>query len=155
MPTDLTLLFLMSASRRTAGHKSEPDATSTLRQTQERFADGADSSSRPDPRRHSPVCCCLLCEKSDSGEQAMRAVGGDYARFLARVASAKPLKDRPTNDRPKPSRKPSRYGAHPMRRREPARVLGPYPQDQQWRIIQIDAKAVSYTHLTLPTSDLV
>jgi integrase len=27
-----------------------------------------------------------------------------------------------------------------MRRREPARVLGPYPQDQQWRIIEIDAK---------------
>ena len=27
----------------------------------------------------------------------MRAVGGDYARFLARVASAKPLKDRPIN----------------------------------------------------------
>ena len=27
-----------------------------------------------------------------------------------------------------------------MRRREPARVLGPYPQEQQWRIIEIDAK---------------
>lgn len=27
-----------------------------------------------------------------------------------------------------------------MRRREPARVLGPYPQENQWRVIQIDAK---------------
>jgi hypothetical protein len=26
-----------------------------------------------------------------------------------------------------------------MRRREPARVLGPYPQEQQWRVIDIDA----------------
>ena len=44
-------------------------------------------ASPPDPRFHSPVCCCLLCERSGTGEQAMRSVGGDYARFLAHVAS--------------------------------------------------------------------
>ena len=34
-----------------------------------------------------------------------------------------------------------------MRRREPARVLGPYPQDHQWRVIEIDARGrrKSYT----------
>ena len=70
----------------------------------------------------------------------MRSVGGDYARFLARVASPRSRTVAPAGDRPTPTRKPSRYGALPMRRREPARVLRPYPQDQQWRIIQIDAK---------------
>ena len=146
MATDLTLLFLMSASRRTAGHKPELGATSASKQTQERLAAGADSSPRPDPRRHSLVCCCLLCEQSGTGEQAMRSVGGDYERFLASVASPAPRACSPTAS-PKPSRKPSRYGAFPMRRREPARVLGPYPQDQQWRIIQIDAKGRRKSHM--------
>ena len=48
----------------------------------------------PDPRRHSAVCCCLLCELHDTGEQAMRAVGGDYGRFLARGASPLSFADR-------------------------------------------------------------
>ncbi len=34
-----------------------------------------------------------------------------------------------------------------MRRREPARVLGPYTQDHQWRIIQIDAKGRRKSHM--------
>ena len=53
----------------------------------------------------------------------MRAAGGDYTRFLARVASPQARTDRPTDEHPNLTRKPSRYGAHPMRRREPARVL--------------------------------
>jgi len=69
----------------------------------------------------------------------MRSVGGDYARFLARVASPRSRADAPDGVHPT-TRKPSRYGAHPMRRREPARVLGPYLQDQQWRVIHIDAR---------------
>jgi len=77
----------------------------------------------------------------------MRAVGGDYARFLARVSPPTARTDRSTGGRPSPTRKPSRNGAHPMRRREPARVLGPYPQDQQWRIIQIDAKGRRKSHM--------
>ena len=147
MPTDLTLLFLMSASRRTAGHKPEAGATSESKQTQERLAAGADSSPWPDPRRHSPVCCCLLCEQSGTGEQAMRSVGGDYGRFLASVGSSAPRSGSPTATSPKPSRKPSRYGASPMRRREPARVLGPYPQEQQWRVIEIDANGRRKSHM--------
>ena len=31
--------------------------------------------------------------------------------------------------------------------KDPARVLGPYPQDQQWRIIQIDAKGRRKSHM--------
>ena len=150
------MLFPMSPCRRTVGHKSEPDATSALKLTQERLEAGADSSPRPDPRRHSSVCCCLLCEQVGTGEQAVRSVAGDYERFLASVTSPAPRSGSPTAPSPKPSRKPSRYGAFPMRRREPARVLGPYPQDQQWRIIQIDAKgriavlARLYTSLPYP-----
>ena len=78
----------------------------------------------------------------------MRGVGDDYARFLARVSSPTPRTDRPTGGPPNPTRKPSRYGAHPMRRREPARVLGPYPQEQQWRVIQIDAKGRRKSFIT-------
>jgi len=39
----------------------------------------------PDPGRHSAVCCCRLCERCGTGEQAMRSVSGDYQRFLARL----------------------------------------------------------------------
>jgi len=42
-------------------------------------------SRAPDARRHSAVCCCRLCEQRGTGEQAMRSVGGDYQRFLARL----------------------------------------------------------------------
>ncbi len=77
----------------------------------------------------------------------MRSVGGDYARFLVRVASPLPRPDAPAGDHPNPTRKPSRYGAQPMRRRESARVLGPYKEDALWRIIEIDARGrrKSYT----------
>ncbi len=67
----LTLLPSLSTSRQAAG--SQATATSTVFQT-------------PDPRRHSAVCCCRLCEQRGTGEQAMRSVGGDYQRFLARLA---------------------------------------------------------------------
>ena len=140
MPCDLTLLLPLSASRRSAGssgeliHSAEPVCSQPLPSA------GATAPRMPDPRRHSVVCCCLLCEQHGTGEQAMRAVGSDYERFLARVSSSMPRLDRPACGRPKPSRKPSRKGDHPMRRREPARALGPYPQENQWRVIQIDAK---------------
>ncbi len=34
-----------------------------------------------------------------------------------------------------------------MRRREPARVLGPYQQDQQWRVIEVDANCRRKSHM--------
>ena len=67
---DLTLLLSLSTSRQATG--SQAAATSTV-------------SRAPDPRRHSAVCCCRLCEQHGTGEQAMRLVGGDYRRFLARL----------------------------------------------------------------------
>ena len=130
MAIDLTLLFALSAPRRA----SEPQTGLN------HSAADATVPQAPDPRRHSVVCCCLLCEQHGTGEQALRAVRGDYARFLARVASPKPRMDVPAGVHPTPNRKPSRNGALPMRRREPARVLGPYLQDQQWRVIHIDAR---------------
>ena len=70
MATDLTLLLSLSPPRQATG--SQAPAVSTVLQT-------------PDPRRHSAVCCCRLCEQRGTGEQAMRSVGGDYQRFLARL----------------------------------------------------------------------
>jgi len=70
MATDLTLLPSLSLPRQATG--SQAAATSTVSRT-------------PDPRRHSAVCCCRLCEQRGTGEQAMRSVGGDYQRFLARL----------------------------------------------------------------------
>jgi len=130
----------MSASRREAGQKIELNHSGSAGHAQPSSSAEATFPRTPDPSRHSLGCCCLLCEQRGTGEQAMRSVGGDYARFLACVASPRPRTDAPAGDPFTPTRKPSRYGALPMRRREPARVLGPYPQDQQWRIIQIDAK---------------
>ncbi len=66
--TVLTLLSTLSPSRPPAN--GLPSAVSTI-------------SPQPDPRRHSPVCCCSLCEQCGTGEQAMRSVRGDYQRFLA------------------------------------------------------------------------
>ena len=151
MATTLTLLFLMSASRRTAGHTPEADATSALKLTQERLAAEADSSPRPGPRRHSPVCCCSLCEQAGTGEQAMRSVGGDYERFLASVASPVARAGSPTAS-PKPSRKPSRYGAFPMRRREPARVGNDRPLPRPCpSLAWLLASARCRRHTSLPT----
>ena len=95
MPTDLTLLFAMSAPRRAEDCKFELNhsASSVCKPLSPSAATSVPR--QPDPRRHSVVCCCLLCELHDTGEQAMRAVGGDYARFLARVASPLSLSDRP------------------------------------------------------------
>ena len=77
----------------------------------------------------------------------MRSAGGDYARFLARISSPTSRPDRSTSGHPNTARKPSRYGDTPMRRREPARVLGPYSEDGLWRIIEVDARGrrKSYT----------
>ena len=75
MPTDLTLLFPMSAPRRAA----------ELETGLNHSADGATVPRAPDASRHSAVCCCRLCEQRGTGEQAMRSVGGDYQRFLARL----------------------------------------------------------------------
>jgi hypothetical protein len=68
----LTLLSTLSTSRQAPG--SQPPAVSTVSPT-------------PDPSKHSAVCCCTLCEQRGTGELAMRSVGGDYQRFLARVGS--------------------------------------------------------------------
>jgi len=71
LSTAPTLLPTLSTSRQAT--VSQAATTSTV-------------SRAPDPRRHSVVCCCCLCEQRGTGEQAMRLVGGDYQRFLARLA---------------------------------------------------------------------
>ena len=110
---------------------------------------GANLQPSPDPRRHSMVCCCKLCEQQGTGEQAMRSARGDYRHFLASIHSADSHADEPTARAMAPTnyRKPSRTGDTPMRRREPARVLGPYSESGLWRIIEVDAKGrrKSYT----------
>ena len=80
MPVDLTLLSALSSHPRGAGRN--PQANSSV-PAESRPVQG--SVQLPDPRRHSPVCCCLLCEQQGTGEQAMRSVRGNYRRFLARV----------------------------------------------------------------------
>ena len=89
MPTALTLLFMLSACRRAVGRRLAA-ASAWLRSRGQRSPSAlAAASPATDPRRHAPVCCCLRCEEHGTGEQAMRAVGGDYARFLDRVVSPK------------------------------------------------------------------
>ena len=68
--TGQTLLPSLSTSRQATG--SQTAAVSTV-------------PPAADPRRHSAVCCCRLCEQRGTGEQAMRSVGGHYQRFLARL----------------------------------------------------------------------
>jgi hypothetical protein len=86
MATTLTLLLLMSWRRRLPRRKSQGGGGAPILSTQAPPAERS-LTSPPNPRLHSPVCCCLLCEQSGTGEQAMRSVGGDYERFLAQVAS--------------------------------------------------------------------
>ena len=88
----MTLLSTLSPAR-------QPAAVSTV-------------SQRPDPSKHSAVCCCSLCEQRGTGEQAMRAARGDYRRFLRFVGSLSPLPGSPpaqTNS----ANKPSRWAAGP------------------------------------------
>ena len=88
MATNRTLLFLMSRQRRLARRKSQRHADVPIPSTQAQPAERSPTS-LPNPRLHSPVCCCLLCEQTGTGEQAMRSVGGDYEQFLAHVGSAR------------------------------------------------------------------
>ena len=90
MATDLTLLLLLSALRRTAGSSSELIRSAEPDQAQLATSADATFPRAPNPRRHSAVCCCMLCEQQGTGEQAMRSVGGDYRRFLAIVGSRVP-----------------------------------------------------------------
>ena len=120
--TGPTLLLIRSPDlgpqglRRMAGSASiEPD--------RQRPSAGTGTAPPPDPSRHSMVCCCLLCEQYGTGEQAMRAAQGDYGQFLASVRSAARQADQPTTTTPTKSRKPSRQGETPMRRREPCLLL--------------------------------
>ena len=68
----MSLLLSTSPSRQAACSQAPAVSTASL---------------TPDPSRHSAVCCCTLCEQRGTGEQAMRAVGGDYRRFLVRVGT--------------------------------------------------------------------
>ena len=82
----------------------------------------------------------------------MRSAGGDYARFLARVASPSPRTEAPAGARPTPTRKPSRYGAHPMRRREPARVLAMRSLHRSApSLVRVFASARRRGHTSFPT----
>jgi hypothetical protein len=100
----------------------------------------------PEPRGHSTVCCCLLYEQHGTGEQSIRSSRGDYGQFLVSIRSAALLAVEPPTPHPTNDRKPSRTGDTAMRRREPARVLGPYVEDQLWRIIEIDARGRRKSH---------
>ena len=106
----------------------------------------ANLSPTADASRHSMVCCCLSCEQQGTGEQAMRSARGDYPQFLASIRSAVLRAEEPTVTASTKYRKPSRTGDTPMRRREPARVLGPYTEDGLWRIIEIDARGRRKSH---------
>ena len=86
MAIDLTLLSPLSANRRAAEHETNLSHS----------AEGATVPRTPDPSRHSAVCCCRLCEQRGTGEQAMRSVGGDYRRFLARVGTLPSLLGSPS-----------------------------------------------------------
>ena len=85
---------------------------------------GANLLPTPDPRRHSMVCCCLRCDsKAPASKPCARPVatmGGSWRRSVTRLCQ--PTSRRRANLTK--DRKPSRYGATPMRRREP----GPSPR---------------------------
>ena len=95
MPTDLTLLFAMSALRRATARTTGLINSASLDHAQPPPPAETTFPHTPDSSRHSAVCCCLLCEQRGTGEQAMRAAGGDYDHFLAHVASPRPRTDAP------------------------------------------------------------
>ena len=113
MAKALTLLRLLSACRQTVGRKLIAASSWLLG-----FRKRRPSALAPAlllSRRHSPVCCCLLCEQHDTGEQAMRSVGGDYRRFLAFVGTPRSV-DGYTADAPAPYA-PSQSLSGPLRPR--------------------------------------
>ena len=87
----MNLLFMLSACRRAVGRQLSAASTWLRARGQRPPSAPAASSPASDTRRHTPVCCCLLCEQQDAGEQAMRAARGDYRRFLRFVGSLSPL----------------------------------------------------------------
>lgn len=76
----------------------------------------------PQPRQHSVVCCCLLCEQYGTGEQAMRSVRGDYAQFLALVVSPTSQAAAPMATEPSSGGKSSRQEPKHQRRSKAARL---------------------------------
>ena len=90
MATNRTLLLSMSRCRRAAARIVPGRGAAPGQPTQAPPSAERPLAPSPDPRLHSVVCCCLLCEQSATGEQAMRSVGGDYERFLAQVAASRP-----------------------------------------------------------------
>lgn len=79
----MNVLFPLSALPRAPEHQTNLNHS----------AQGAAVPRAPDPRRHSAVCCCLLCEQHGTGEQAIRQARGNYSGFLALVAASKPPTD--------------------------------------------------------------
>ena len=86
--TDPPLLFLLSACHRAVGRKLAAASVWLRRRGQSPPSALAASSPATEPRRHTPVCCCLLCEAHGSGEPAMRAARGDYRSSRPRPAEA-------------------------------------------------------------------
>ena len=95
----MNLLFMLSACRRAVGRKLKAASAWLAKCCQIRPSSEAPIPPASDARRHSIVCCCLRCEQQGTGEQAMRSVGGDYRRFLARVRSTDRL-DRSSDEGP-------------------------------------------------------
>ena len=114
MPSDLTLLLLMSRHRRVAVRASQGGSVAPVQSTPAPPPTERSLTSLPDPRLHSPVCCCLLCEQAGTGEQAMRSAGGDYERFFNSSRCALSASYFSVRDRLNPSRAPSHSSArHP------------------------------------------
>ena len=111
--TGSTLLFMLSACRRTVGRKLK--AASAWLRTWGHRAPSASASSSPasDTRRHTPVCCCLRCEQQGTGEQAMRSVRGDYRRFLWFVGARSPRASFPAEQTNSSSEPALRWAAGP------------------------------------------
>ena len=95
----MNLLFMLSACRQAVGLKLKAASAWLSKCRQIRPSSEIPVQPASDARRHSIVCCCLLCEQQGTGEQAMRSVGGDYRRFLARVRSPD-LRDRSFDEGP-------------------------------------------------------
>ena len=139
MPTDLTLLFPMSSPHDPAVFFSSRSAA-TDRLVLHRTVPGLSRGECFTTRAHADE------HREGAGQASAFRPAVSTPAHLAEAFGV-PVSQPGALAGPNQSRKPSRYGATPMRRREPARVLGPYPEEQQWRIIEIDARGrrKSYT----------
>ena len=115
----------MSPDHGQAGAKIMAGSAFLLEHKRPRPSVGVNIPPTADPRRHSMVCCCLLCEQHDAGEQAMRSVGGDYGQFLTFARSAALQVDEPARtDSTVAVLPPSRCTSSPTKSCDPSQAPG-------------------------------